>query len=435
MTPSRDDRHLETLAEAASSIQWSDLPHTARQHVARVFADTIGAIMGSARCREIQQLSGGDPPLFASPGSAQILVPGLPVAPPAWAGFVNGTAATFLELDEGGEGGHAAAHVVPAALAAAQAMHRPGADLLAAVVSGYEVAARLGEAYRLRPEVHGHGHFGTIGAAVSAARLTGADPVRAAQVAANLPLLTLQETCLEGATVRNTWTGVSAMLGLTASRLAAAGFTGSPGARAVGFGHVLGRLERPELLTEPVDADQLRILRNSIKFHSACFETHQALDAALLHGRLDPDQVDAILVESPEPQPNHVPNGTDLSNRFSVPYGVAAALVHGHTGPDAFVTDPRVTALARRVTVAVASVPRQRPTSKPARVTVTTVDGRRETHTIDHPYGAHPRRASPEDLESKFCSLVWAHDPARLYRLLLAVAEVVDVTTLFDDVT
>ena len=32
----------------------------------------------------------------------------------------------------------------------------------------------------------------------------------------------------------------------------------------------------------------------------------------------------------------------DLSTRFSLPYAVATAIIHGHTGPEAFVPDKRV---------------------------------------------------------------------------------------------
>lgn len=71
---------------------------------------------------------------------------------------------------------------------------------------------------------------------------------------------------------------------------------------------------------------------------------------------------------------------------------------------------------------------------EPARVTITTVDGRRQSQQIDHPYGAYPNQPTPADLESKFVTLTWARDPAALYQRLLAVGDSTDVATLFDGV-
>ncbi len=87
-------------------------------------ADTLGVIFAEGERPEIEALVRSNDPLFPalSGGAAQILVPGLPGADPTAAAFVNATAGTFLELDEEYRPtGHPAMHVVPAALAAAQA--------------------------------------------------------------------------------------------------------------------------------------------------------------------------------------------------------------------------------------------------------------------------------------------------------------------------
>lgn len=101
-------------------------------------------------------------------------------------------------------------HVVPAALAVAQARHRSGRELLDAVLVGYEATARLFEAFRnalpgARPR-----HLGAVGAALVVARLDGEDPLAVASIAAGTRLLTSWLPCYEGATVRNTFIGYAA---------------------------------------------------------------------------------------------------------------------------------------------------------------------------------------------------------------------------------
>src|SRR5919202_1367451 len=82
------------------------------------------------------------------------------------AALLNGTAGTWLELDEGNlfAKGHPGIQVVPAAVALAQERGSSGADLLAAVALGYEISARISRAANVRLSVHPHGTYGVIGA-------------------------------------------------------------------------------------------------------------------------------------------------------------------------------------------------------------------------------------------------------------------------------
>src|SRR6202030_1661799 len=92
------------------------------------------------------------------------------------AAFLNGTAGTMLEIDEGNQfaRGHPGIHVVPAVLAAAEELGSSGSDVLLAIALGYEIGSRVGIASKLRVTMHPHGTWGTVGAAVAVARLHGA---------------------------------------------------------------------------------------------------------------------------------------------------------------------------------------------------------------------------------------------------------------------
>jgi 2-methylcitrate dehydratase PrpD len=427
---------LTDLTRHAARLSWSKIPPDLRAHAVRVFADTVGVMIAGGLRTEMMALAREDGPLFdAGSGRATILVPGLPHAGAAHAAFMNGTAGTFLELDEAcPPASHPAIHVLPATLAAAQALHRSGPELMTAFVAGYEVVARLFDAYRLPYPVHPHGHLGAVGAAVAVAMLRRADAVEPALIAASLPILATWDPCLEGATVRNTWAGVAAEFGIRANLLASAGFTGSRTSHVTAFGHLVGSLVEPEALRRPIDPAALRIRDNYFKFHSACAGTHPPLDATIALGRIDPDDVGSVLVEtSPRNwKLNGQSRGNDLSNRFSIPYAVAAAIVHGHTGPSAFVTDPRVTSLAARVHVRAADDldSPEPPVRMPARVTVFLTD-RTATHTVDYPYGHSANPASPARLRAKFEDIVAIPRASGLYDQLLDIDKVDDVAGLF----
>jgi 2-methylcitrate dehydratase PrpD len=427
------------LVAATRSLRLEQIPDEIVDHAARVIADTVGVVIGGGRRPEIERLIRGESPLYPSliGGRALILTPDMPSADPTMAAFVNATAGTFLELDEGCRPtGHPAMHVVPAALAAAQALRTPGDEFLAAVLGGYEVTARLFEAYRLTYPLHPHGHFGAVGAAVAVARLRGVDAVEPAAIAATLPLLPVWQPCTEGATARNAYTGVAAAIGLVANRLATAGFTGSRDAQEAAFGELVGRLAHPEALTDPIDPRHLRISRNYMKLHSACALSHSALDAVLALGpppaqdvtRVEVETVSNNLKIAGQARPN------DLSTRFSIPYAVATAILHGHTGPAAFAPDERVAELAQRVEVrAAGDLEGAWPDAAPARVTVHTRDGDRAKR-VDNPRGHHSNPVELNELRAKFELLVGGADPGRLYERLLGIREVEDVSTAFEGV-
>ncbi len=435
-TMTRDDHGITDLVASAARLSWSDIPSELRAHSIRVFADTIGVMLAGGLQPEVIALARGDDALPSrANGSATVLVPGLPRTSTAEAAFINGAAGTFLELDEAcPPASHPAIHVLPAALAAAESLRRPGNELMAAFVAGYEVVARLFDAYRMPYPVHPHGHLGAIGAAVAVARLRRADALEPALIASSLPILATWDPCLEGATVRNSWAGIAAETGIRANRLASAGFTGSRTALQTAFGHLVGRLEQPEALQRPVDPARLRIEANYFKFHSACAGAHPALDATISLGPVPFADVDSVLVETPAQnwKLNGQSKSNALSNRFSIPYAVAAAIVHGHTGPAAFVTDERVTRLAARVQVRAADdldTPWP-PNRMPARVTIVLRD-RTITATIEHPYGHSANPASPEMLRAKFEKIVSSAKASELYDRLLDVDHLDDVADLF----
>jgi 2-methylcitrate dehydratase PrpD len=381
--------YLDRLARHAAAIRSETMSAGALEATRLVVLDTLGAILaGSAEPENarLAALAGRR----AAGGGAATLLGHTGRADAAWAALVNATAGVALEVDEGNRwgGGHPAIHTLPGALALAEARQADGRSLLEAVAAGYEVGSRIGGATTPLPNVHSHGTWGTISTAVAAARLGGRSAAVIRDVinlAASMSPANSWTPALAGATIRNLYPGRSAWQGLLALDLHDCGFTGLVDGPADVYGGILAERFEPEAAVAGLDGP-LRIERNYVKLHACCRFNHFALDAVLdlreRHG-LGPAQVAGVEVTTipfalrmADPAPP-----TPLAARFSVPWAVAAALVHGHAGPAVFAApalgDGRVRELARRVTVAADPAMAPRRSDYPtARVRLRLADGR-----------------------------------------------------------
>ncbi|MHA6627107.1 MmgE/PrpD family protein [Pseudonocardia sichuanensis] len=418
-------RAVSTAIREATGLSAGPLVEPVRRHALHVVADTIGVSLAGGRTAEMTRLRESQLP---AGGGATVWAPGAIPAPPEEAAFLNATAGSFLELDEGMRPtGHPAMHVVPAALAAAEVAHRSGAELLGAVVAGYEVAARLFTAFRLTPPTHPHGHLGGVGAAVAVALLLGEDPVAVAAIAATTPTVPVWNACYEGATARNTAMGLAAQNALRAARLHRAGFRGSPESVGALFGRVTGRVVDVDALAGAVDPARPAILRNYFKRHSACALTHGAIDAVLSLPAVPVEQITAVEVRTVannlKLDRQAVPN--DLSARFSLPYAVAAVLTARASDLSTFDYRPPVADLARLVSVGVDDeLERQWPRHSPTRVVVHA--GERLEASVTDPRGHHHDPLTVDEIHRKF--LLLAGEPApRLWDSLLALDRAPDV--------
>ena len=336
---------LVAFARAASQVRLEDIPQRTRDHAALVIADTIGVIKAGSERDEFRALMTDAHGLFGhvGGGDAQLAYdPALRVNPIA-AAFANGAAGNAPELNEliegGGMGGHPAVHIVPAALAVAQTHRLSGADLLRAFIAGYEVDARLFHMLRLHQAVHPHGNIASVGAAVAVATLLGTDAGDAALIASSLPLLTLWEAGLEGATVQHAYTGMGASMGVTAVAMSTAGLVGSRRAFAIAYTGVMGELIDPHGLDMEFDPTSLLIEQNLTKQYSCCARAFPAVHASLAVDGVDLATVERIVARV-DPLGLRMTGrgdpGTSLAARFSLEYSIAAALTLGHADPEAF---------------------------------------------------------------------------------------------------
>ena len=385
---------------------------------ALILADSIGAIVGGAAEPEVRALSAR--PGIAGTGPAHLIGPGTP-AHPAQAALVNGTAGTWLEMDEGSQfcKGHPGMHTIPAALAFAEATGATGADFLTAIAIGYEIGARVGTATALRPSMHPHGTWGVICAAVAVQRLARADAARmreAINIAANLNLGTSRRTMLEGGTVRNVFAGVSGQMGILANDMVEAGFCGEIDGVAQVFGRIVSDSFDPAAMTDAL-GERWEVCRNYFKTHACCRYNHAALDALAIIAAENPDalvadRIAGIEVESyafaaelDNPRPRNV-----LAAKFSVPFAVATTIVNRSSDVASFtwdkVTDPTILDLAARVTVREdKAMSNQLPDRRPARTTVRLTDGQVLSAATETNRGDWADPYSPDEIREKYLSL------------------------------
>jgi len=380
--------YLDRLAAFVEETSLDRLPDGALAATRLVLLDTIGAMVAGSVLPENRRLAEAMHARTSRP-AATLVGHGARVDP-LLATFANATAGVALEVDEGSRlgGGHPAIHVVPAALAVAEAGGADERHLLESIIAGYEVCSRLGSATSARPNVHSHGTWGTIGTAVAVAKLAGLDApgVRAViNLAASMSPANTWTTALEGVTIRNAYPGRSGLEGLLAMDLYRAGFTGLADAPGDVYGSILADRFEPERALDGLGGP-LRIQQNYFKFYACCRYNHFALDALLAMARaerLAADQVERVVVTTIPfgPRMAGVAPDSMLGAKFSIPWAVAAALVLGRADVSAFTEpalgDARIRALARRVEVrADPSMSPRRTDGTTARVEVRCRDGR-----------------------------------------------------------
>lgn len=435
--------YLNKLVAFVCRTKFNDLSDTVVLRAKEVLVDTLSVIAAGAQEEEVKALE----KRLLDPKSGQVasLIGSGVRTEPLKAALINGTAGTFLELDEGNQfgRGHPAIHVVPAALAIAEEGRLSGQDLLTAIVLGYEIGTRIGIACKIRMSMHPHGTWGTVGAAVAVAKLMGYDEGAMREmvnVSSSLGLATSRRTMLEGGTVRNVYSGVSNFMGILAHQLVQSGFTGEADGLKTVYGSVVSDTFSAEGMTEEL-GKRFEIARNYFKMHACCRYNHGTLDALekiLARRPLKAEDVESVNVETyslaaqlSDRNPRNM-----LAAKFSIPFAVATLIVHGRTDVACFtpeaVHSPAVQALAKRVEVKEdPKLTAMMPSRRPSRVKVTLKNGESLEAEVTMNKGDFEDPYGPADLERKYFSLadpVWGHTKAEQIRSqLMAVEKVEDI--------
>ncbi len=383
----------QQLVQWAAATELAAIPDAALKAAVRVLADDLAAMIGARdepevaafHARTIERSRHAEATLFRD---------GAPRVDRISAAVANAMATDWLELDEGYRvtACHGGLYTVPTLLAQAEANALRFDEMLRALVLGYEIVTRVARAWSSPVlTMQCHGRYCAVGAAAAAAlaaRVDAATLMAALTNAATLIGPSPRNHMYEGALVRNVWPAAGAWSGLMALEWAQCGISGLPGGLFDVYSSVLGGQAHPQRLTDGL-GEHWAVLDGYTKIHACCQLLHASVDAAVeLHQALHADQVPLAQIESIHvethglalPLGNAQPQ-TTLAAKFSLPHAVAAVLVVGDSGAEAFGTpslrNEAIGRLRTRVSMAPFEPAPPPPHDRPARVSVTLADGRR----------------------------------------------------------
>lgn len=445
----------EQLVDWAWTLDVAQVPAEVRHAAGRHFLDGTGTAVAGYRYQAATYAAAvaertPAPPESTTIGSGRRL-------PAAQAAFTNGTLVHALDFDDTHAGAlvHATAAVLPATYAAGERAGADGSTLLGAAIAGFETVTRIGRA--VPHGFHSRGFHatsvcGVFAAALVASRLTGLSAIQAVNalgIAGSLASGSL-EFLSDGSSTKQLHPGWSALAGITAADLAAAGATGPATILEGEYG--LFRAYTGKSVAESAVLDGLgedwETSKITIKPYPLCQLSHASLDAlSQLRGDIgDAELIETIEFRIPqasvpivcEPHSTKLEPRTPYEAKFSLAWDAAALLVDGQIGVATFddLDRPEVRDLAKRVSYEsyeTATVP----ASAPGRVEVRLRDGRQLTAETPSSRGGPDNPLTDQELVAKFvdnCGPATS-DPAGLANEILDLAGIADLSKLLSRTT
>jgi 2-methylcitrate dehydratase PrpD len=442
------------FADFALALEYEAIPAAVVACTKKLILDQLGVMLVGASAAGVPELAASVRQTGGAPESS-VLGYGFK-APAAQAAMVNGAMARAQDYDALHERGivHITAGSLPQCLALSE--YRGGVsgrEFITAMTAGMEFMIRLGLSFKTSFLKTGRVttlHQATFGGALIGAKLLGLDQRQTVsalglaygQVAGNL------QVTVEGTMLVRVLQGFAAQTAVQSALLAQQGLTGPERVLQGEWGYFKAYHDNQydaAALTRDLGV-RYELPDVSIKFYPCCFLSHFAIDATLQLVReegLHADDVDAIHVRVTQGTYNVVCSPLDAKRRpatmeaalFSLPYCVAAALVHGEFGlPQTTlpsIQDAKTQALAQRITTTV-DVELERLHGVgvgPSIVEVRLNDGRMLTRRVDYCKG-HPKNPMQfDDCAEKFrrCA-AFAEQPLPAH----AVEAVIDAVANFE---
>lgn len=433
MPDSGSETLASVLARFAADTSYERLPPAVVESVKLRVLDTLGICLAAAS----MGLADGVAALveaWGGRGEAGLVTrPGRYPAPQA--ALVNGTLAHSLDFDDTHLPSvlHPSASIVPAVLAMAEAVGRPGQEAIAAAAVGIEVTVRVGMGGYLADAGniffergwHATSICGALGSAVAGAKLLGLDAEgirHALGIAASMAGGVI-EANRAGGTVKRLHCGWAAHSGLTAALLAQRGYSGPPTVLEGRFGFyeafLSGRYD-PHAVLDGL-GKRWEVPGIFFKPYPANHYTHAGIDAAMAlrrKHRLDPERIvridlgaaAAALRTIGEPREEKIRPRSGYHAQFSGPFTVATSLLGGgglgvsfDDFTDEKTRDPRILALAAKVhTFVDEACDRLFPRQFPAVLRITLDDGQVLEERVMHNRGGPENPLSAEELRLKF---------------------------------
>lgn len=343
------------------------------------------------------------------------------------AAFCNGSASHTLDFDDLHNPSiiHLATVVVPGVFAVAEAEHKSGKQMIAAVCAGYEAGGRIGES--VIPESyffwHTTGTAGTFGAAAAAANLLqlSSEQTLMCYGSAGTQAAGLWEFLKEGAMSKALHAGKSSYAGVLSAYLSRNGFTAASSILEGEKGFCRAMVQEPhwDRLTDGLDSAHLRIDENSFKPYACCKHAHAAIYAAqvlkqehslqaedIAEVRLYVNDITDYLINNPQPQ-------NPYGCKFSIQYCVSAMLGFGAVGIEQFaqdiIYDGKVRGLMAKTKVirdaAIEKIHQDDASKLASKVEIVCNDGTVYELQVDYPKGDPDNPVTWDEAKAKFMHL------------------------------
>ena len=339
------------------------------------------------------------------------------------AALINGAAAHAVEFDDIWRDAvyHPGAPVIAAALATAQSQEAGGEQFLRAVIVGYEISTRIGDAVMPSHYKYWHttGTVGCFGAAAAAATLLNCNREQFMNALGTVGTFAagLQQAFRSEAMSKPMHAAHAAESGVLAAMAAAKGVTGVHDIieGEVGFGAAMSVQPDWSKATRGLGTDY-HITRITFKNHGCCGHTFPSIDAVQVlkeKHQLDHKHIRRIRIATYQGGldvvNNYEPEG-DYQAKFSLPYVVAHALVYGPVRLDAYgpekLGNPAIRELMKKTElVADPELSRSFPRQRAAKVEIELADGRRVSHFQETRKGDPEMPLTDEDVNDKFLEL------------------------------
>jgi len=433
-----------TLAEFAAASSFEKLPETVRDRAKQVIFDEIAcsyfgrrSLAGDLTARYAEQAGGA--------GEARIYATGKRVSAPN-AALANGAAGHGEEVDGAHVvGGHPGASIVHASTATAERQRATGADLINAVVLGYEIGVRVidacGGLYTVKDRFGLNSDFlHALGCSVASSRLLGLDPLRhnhamaLASFGSNALVAFYSEKRHVSKSLCN---GMHAFAGVTGALMASVGLEGHEDILGGPYGvlHAWGADGGRERIVEGL-GETHAIMGANFKFLNAGYPIHSPVEAALTlisQHNIDITSIESIYVGIPTTSFNVV-NSRTMHN-ICLQDMLAAAIVKGGLKlrelpfPDVL-SDPNFTRIRPLVDFkGDPDMDRDQPRGRGAIVSIKTAGADAVSMRVEHPKG-HSLRGGPtwQELEEKWREGLPECDVGRMIALAQRLEDVEDVS-------
>lgn len=414
------------LARFGAALRYEDIPAEAVARIKLSLLDSLGCCLFGATLpwtRKVAELADAE---NAKP-VATLIGLGRKTSP-ALAALVNGTSGHAFELDDIHKESivHAGSIATPVALGLAEAKGKvSGRDLLTAMVAGYEIGHRVGNAATMSlffRGFHPQGTSGTFVAAATAARMLN---LNATQFQHALGMAGSQAGGLmaaqEGAMVKRFHSGRAAQSGVYAAQLASRDFTGILDALEAPYGGYLSTYSdkpNPSRLTDGL-GKTWETLNVGYKPHASVTSIHSALDAlSELMKEHGIKAGDIAKVETGLSPMTHVHCAWEYkaqgvtAAQMNLYYGMAVIALDGTAFTEQFrearLADPQILDFITRITAHVDPEIEKMgaPFRHASRVKITTRAGQVHEKLALHRRGSPENPLAPEEVVHKFRNVV-----------------------------